>query len=107
MPKPNNNGNGNHNKKVSINYIRKKYQRGEPLSVITAYDFPTAQMVDRLSRQFGNGPRAWGMRGPEQIMQVWTASDGDWTLVVRYASGTSCIVAMGENWESHQAKSPA
>ena len=38
---------------------------------------------------------ASGMRGPEQMMEVWTSETGDWTMVVTYATGTSCIVAMG------------
>jgi hypothetical protein len=33
-------------------------------------------------------------------MEVWTDAHGDWTLVVRYAHGLSCIVAMGEHWQS-------
>ena len=68
---------------------------------------PTSEMTQKLSLQFGERPMAWGTRGPEQIMQVWTADDGDWTLVVRYATGTSCIVAMGENWASGRAENPA
>lgn len=39
-----------------------------------------------------------GVRDPEQVMEVWTDPRGHWTMVVRYASGTSCIVAMGEDW---------
>jgi hypothetical protein len=32
-------------------------------------------------------------------MEVWTDEAGGWTLVVSYAHGTSCIVAMGEHWQ--------
>ena len=38
-----------------------------------------------------------GLRGPEQVMELWRSDRGDWTLVMRYASGQSCIVAMGEH----------
>ncbi|MFP4327110.1 MAG: hypothetical protein ACLFQL_03800 [Paracoccaceae bacterium] len=58
-------------------------------------------MQDRLVRQFGESRRASGLRGREQIMEVWTDGRGDWTMVVTYASGTSCIVAMGEAWQEH------
>ena len=47
-----------------------------------------------------------GLRGPEQVMELWTGADGDWTLVVTYASGTSCIVAMGQDWQA-VAREPA
>ena len=67
----------------------------------------TARMHDRLEHQFGTRQQAMGMRGPEQMMEVWTDKRGDWTMVVAYATGTSCIVAMGENWEGNQAEDPA
>ena len=59
---------------------------------------PTAQMQPKLTQQFGTTRTAIGMRSPEQVMEVWTDARGDWTMVVRYATGTSCIVAMGEDW---------
>lgn len=59
---------------------------------------PTDRMHDKLAQQFGESRTASGVRGPEQVMEVWTADDGGWTLVVTYATGTSCIVAMGEHW---------
>jgi len=68
---------------------------------------PTPRMTQKLTRQFGESLQAWGTRGPEQIMQVWTDDRGGWTLVVSYATGTSCIVAMGENWEGAGYNNPA
>ncbi|WP_256369249.1 hypothetical protein [Ruegeria sp. HKCCA6837] len=40
-------------------------------------------------------------------MEVWSNQRGDWTMVVTYATGTSCIVAMGDNWLSHDRSKPA
>ncbi|WP_101067323.1 hypothetical protein [Roseovarius salinarum] len=60
---------------------------------------PTPRMERKLRREFGETRVARGLRGVEQVMEVWTDARGDWTLVVRYASGTSCIVAMGEDWQ--------
>jgi hypothetical protein len=59
----------------------------------------------RLERALGaiHGARKLGrgMRGPDVLLEIWIApSSGDWTLVQTYANGTSCIVAMGEDWES-------
>ncbi|MTI03810.1 hypothetical protein E1297_48165 [Roseibium sp. RKSG952] len=68
---------------------------------------PTGRMHEKLSRQFGSQQTASGIRGPEQIMEVWTSERGDWTLVMTYATGTSCIVAMGENWNTHAKTDPA
>lgn len=54
-------------------------------------------MQNKLERQFGAERTATGLRGREQVMEVWTDSRGDWAMVVRYATGTSCLVAMGEH----------
>jgi len=55
-------------------------------------------MEQRLSQNFIAKRSALGVRSPDQVMEVWTDARGDWALVVRYASGQSCIVAMGEDW---------
>ena len=68
---------------------------------------PTQQMRDKLTRQFQHEQVAAGVRGPDQIMEVWTDDRGDWTLVTTYATGLSCIVAMGEHWAPMAPKDPA
>ena len=68
---------------------------------------PTRALEEKLSRQYELTRHARGVRGPDQMMEVWTDRTGDWTLVVTYASGTSCIVAMGIQWEGLQADDPA
>lgn len=68
---------------------------------------PTGRMHEKLTRQFGSHRAATGTRGPEQIMEVWTSKSGAWTMVVTYATGTSCIVAMGDDWLSHVTEEPA
>lgn len=57
-------------------------------------------MEKRLTARMGSERQAMGLRGPEQVMELWTGANGDWTLVVTYASGTSCIVAMGQDWQA-------
>lgn len=60
---------------------------------------PKDRMEQRLTQQMGTRRSAMGLRGPEQVMEVWTDARDNWTLVISYASGQSCIVAMGENWQ--------
>jgi len=59
---------------------------------------PRERMEQRLSQNFIATRSALGVRSPDQVMEVWTDARGDWTLVMRYANGQSCIVAMGEDW---------
>lgn len=68
---------------------------------------PTPSLTEKLTLQYGETRFARGTQGPDQIMEVWTDDGGDWTLVITYATGTSCIVAMGENWDRVQAENPA
>ncbi|MGZ2256945.1 hypothetical protein [Roseobacter sp. A03A-229] len=68
---------------------------------------PSEELRERLTLQYGSARQASGLRGREQVMEVWTDAQGDWTMVVRYASGTSCIVAMGEHWTEFGPPDPA
>ncbi len=68
---------------------------------------PTPQMTQRLTHQQGVTKRAVGLRSPEEVMEVWTDAEGDWTMVISYASGTSCIVAMGAHWADLPPQDPA
>ncbi|MEL6610040.1 MAG: hypothetical protein AAFO68_04510 [Pseudomonadota bacterium] len=57
---------------------------------------PSEDMRHRLETTY-QAQRAWaGLRGPEEVMELWEDAQGDWTLVIARASGSLCIVAMGE-----------
>lgn len=61
---------------------------------------PSDEMSDRLTRHHGEKRQGLGFRDPDSRMELWSSEQtGDWTLVVAYASGRSCIVAMGQHWE--------
>ncbi len=68
---------------------------------------PTSALHNKLETQFGSSRAATGIRDPEQIMEVWTDRRGNWTMVVSYSTGTSCIVAMGQDWVSTSERDPA
>ncbi len=67
----------------------------------------TDALEKRLTSRMQSTREAMGLQGPGQVMEVWTDRDGDWTLVARYAGGTSCILAMGEAWEAALRQDPA
>lgn len=53
-------------------------------------------MRHRLETRY-RAHRAWaGLRGPDEVMELWQNAEGDWTLIIIYAGGKRCIVAMGE-----------
>ena len=69
---------------------------------------PTGEMQERLTTQMGAERAAVGPRDSEQVTELRTVRDGaHWTMVVAYASGTSCIVAVGQHWQDLSADGPA
>lgn len=66
-----------------------------------------ARMTSMLTEVLGAERQGMGLRDPETMLEVWvTRRNGEWLIVQNYANGTSCIVAMGEHWES-QLSGPA
>ncbi len=64
----------------------------------------TARLEQQITGINAAQKRAQAMRGPDALIEVWIEPrSGDWTLVQTYPNGTSCIVAMGENWETLQS----
>ena len=68
---------------------------------------PGPRMTERLTQRHGATLTSTGLRNPEEVVELWTDAQGDWTLVVTYAHGTSCIVAMGEHWTPQIPTDPA
>lgn len=68
--------------------------------IADAICWPTEALREKLQSHRGNSVQATGLRSPEEVVEIWTGPKGDWTMVIRYSSGTSCIVAMGEHWEA-------
>lgn len=61
----------------------------------------STRMTDTLREVLGAERQGMGLRDPETMLEVWvTDRNGDWVIVQNYANGTSCIVAMGEDWVS-------
>ncbi len=61
----------------------------------------SARLEQQLANVQGATKRGQGLRGPDAVLEVWIVPrSGDWTLVQTYANGTSCVVAMGEHWQS-------
>ncbi|WP_299963973.1 hypothetical protein [uncultured Roseobacter sp.] len=61
----------------------------------------TARLTRTLQQVIGAERHGMGLRDPDTLLEVWvTRQTGDWVLVQSYANGTSCIVAMGADWQN-------
>lgn len=60
----------------------------------------SARLETQLEGVFGAERHSQAIRGPDALIEVWVQPRTlEWTLVQRYANGTSCILAFGDNWE--------
>ena len=68
----------------------------------------SARMIVTLTEVLGAERQGMGLRDPDTMLEVWVSRrSGDWLIVQNYANGTSCVVAMGENWEAEVVGGPA
>ena len=67
-----------------------------------------ADLTEMLNQKFAELPSALGLQSNWHLVEVFVSNDGtSWTIVVTRPDGWSCIVAVGEHWESLPTRSPA
>ncbi len=60
-----------------------------------------SEVIGKLSGSFSEKPSAMGLTTNGDVIEVLTSPSGStWTIVVTMPNGTSCLIALGENWES-------
>jgi hypothetical protein len=58
-------------------------------------------LAEMLDQKFAEKPSALGLQSNGHLLEVFVANDGtSWTILVTNPDGWSCIVAVGEHWES-------
>jgi hypothetical protein len=59
---------------------------------------PRDQVVQVLSKQYQEGPRAAGMINRMTMMEVYVSAKGTWTILITDSNGMACILAAGAAW---------
>jgi hypothetical protein len=59
---------------------------------------PRDHMIERLAAEFGEVPVAGGIDAAGQLIEILTAPDGGWTMIVVLPNGRACAVATGRDW---------
>ena len=60
-----------------------------------------AELTEMLNQKYAEQPSALGVQANGHLVEVFVSNDGaSWTIVVTRPDGWSCIVAVGEHWES-------
>ncbi|UVC16655.1 hypothetical protein [Mesorhizobium onobrychidis] len=61
---------------------------------------PRADMIKALGEKFRENPTALGVVNPNVIVEVFVSDRGTWTILASDTRGQSCVVSVGEGWES-------
>lgn len=57
-------------------------------------------LLARLSKVYDELPTALGVTETGNLVEVVSAANGSWTIVVTVPEGRSCIVAVGDAWQT-------
>lgn len=58
-------------------------------------------LAEMLNQKYAEQPSAIGLQANGHLVEVFVSNDRtSWTIVVTRPDGWSCIVAVGEHWES-------
>ncbi len=61
-------------------------------------------VLSQLKDKYKEAPTGFGMTGNGAVVELMTAENGNWTLLLSFPNGHSCMMAAGEGWELWQAR---
>ena len=60
-----------------------------------------ADMLSGLEEYYNEMPSTMGLTKNGNMVEILTSPNGEtWTIIVTLPNGTSCLIAVGENWET-------
>lgn len=72
-----------------------------PQTALTPACHSHADLTEMLHQKYAERPSALGVQANGHLVEIFVSNDGaSWTIVVTRPDGWSCIVAVGEHWES-------
>ena len=61
---------------------------------------PHAEIVKELETRFEERHQSIGLASNGAVIEVFTSSTGSWTIPMTFPNGQSCMLAVGEDWQS-------
>ena len=61
-------------------------------------------IVSSLSDQYKETRTSIGLANSGSVVEVFSATDGSWSMIVTRPNGITCLIAAGRNWESKSQK---
>ncbi len=64
-----------------------------------------AGMAAQLDAKYGETQRGRGLAAPGVVFEVWAScATGTWTILKTTPNGWSCVMAVGEGWQSESCR---
>jgi hypothetical protein len=60
------------------------------------------QILERLEQTHEEKPQALGLSGDGGVIEVLVSPEGGWTMLITYPKRPTCVVAVGEAWQTLQ-----
>ena len=61
------------------------------------------QILERLEQTHEEKPQALGLSGDGGVIEVLVSPEGGWTMLITYPKRPTCVVAVGEAWQTQVA----
>lgn len=58
-----------------------------------------ANLINVLAGKYKELPKAFGIAGQRNLVELFVSKTGSWTMIVTQPLGPSCILATGQGWE--------
>jgi hypothetical protein len=75
-----------------------------PLYAQTAQARPVcgdrAEILKRLEQRHQETPQAMGLSADGGVLEVLVSPEGGWTILVTYPKRPTCVVAVGQAWQT-------
>ena len=55
---------------------------------------------ENLKKSYTEAPVSMGLTASGGIIEVFASQEGTWTMVITQPNGTSCLIAVGQDWEN-------
>ena len=57
-------------------------------------------VIENLEKTYSEAPVSIGLASNGSVLEVLASETGSFTIILTQPSGTSCVIAAGENWEN-------
>ena len=61
---------------------------------------PRADIIKALGAKFHESEAGRGLINPNVVLEIFVSDEGSWTVLASDTKGQSCVLSVGEDWDS-------